>query len=232
MSAIETEKSSQQGGGLREAQRRFTKRHILEAATAVFVAKGYTASTVEDIIERAGTSRRTFYVHFRSKTHLLAELSTTLAPEIRDQYRQLDEALLAESSQALREWFVATIDWCRRHDNLMPVWEQAAATEPEQETQRRAFIASLPDSMPHYLARWPKQRQEEARLRIILLNLQLDRFFVHTPVRDMEAADLAFVPDVLTNIWYEPLQAPSRTRTRPTRRRPGKQPGVEPPTTT
>lgn len=199
---------SDEPSGLREAQRRFTRQHILDAALGVFVDKGYIGSTVEDIIERAGTSRRTFYAHFRSKTDVLLEIGAALAPEIQATYTVLDEALLTGTWEAMRAWIDTTMEWCERNGGLMPVWEQAAATDPEPEAQRQQLVRSYPDLMPHYLGRWPGERQEEARLRIVLLTVQLDRFFGHWSPRDMEPTERAFVGDVLTNIWFDALQAP------------------------
>src|SRR6516164_4168741 len=119
--------------GLRAAQRRFTRQHILEAATDVFVQRGYIAATVEDIIERAGTSRRTFYAHFRSKADVLVELGRGLLPEIKANYSRLDAALQTESPEPLRDWFLTIIDWAARYGGLVPVWQEAAAVEPAQE---------------------------------------------------------------------------------------------------
>jgi AcrR family transcriptional regulator len=208
MAAQRAQGARRKQDGLREAQRRFTRQHILDAATEVFIERGYIASTVEHIIERAGTSRGTFYSYFRSKTDVIAELNAALAPQIHASYSRLDDALHARSPEALREWFSLTIEWCVRDGGLMPVWEQARATEPEQNAQRQEFLRSVSDSMPHYLARWPTENQDEARLRIVLLSVQLDAFFLHSPPRDMDAADRTLVAHVLTNIWYESLQAP------------------------
>jgi AcrR family transcriptional regulator len=197
-------------GGLREAQKRFTRQHILDAALDVFVDKGYIASTVEDIIERAGTSRRTFYAHFRSKTDVLLEIGAALAPGIEATYARLDDVLRTGTWEAMRAWIDTAMEWCERYGGLMPVWEQAAATDPEPGAKRREAVRSYPDLMPDYLARWPEDRQEEARLRIVLLSVQLDRFFGQWSPRDMDATERAFVGDVVTNIWFDALQAPPK----------------------
>ena len=48
--------------------------HLLDAATEVFATRGYVAARVEDIIARAGISRRTFYEHFDSSEAILTEV--------------------------------------------------------------------------------------------------------------------------------------------------------------
>jgi AcrR family transcriptional regulator len=202
---LSNEKPKRPRGGLREAQRRFTRQHILDAAIDVFLERGYIPSTVEDIIERAGTSRPTFYAHFRSKSDVLVELGASQAPEIQDHYRELDEALHAGSWEALRDWFAARLEWSARYGALTSIWEQAAAVEPEREEQRKELLRSFPNCMPRYLARWPEDRRDEAELRILLMSLQLARFFVYSPPRELVDADRAFIADVLTNVWYDGL---------------------------
>src|SRR5581483_200453 len=145
-------------GDLRDAQRRFTKQHILDAALAVFVERGYVASTVEDIIERAGTSRRTFYAHFRSKVDIFIEAGATLLPEIQEQYRALDEALAEGSREALYKRFEASIEWRAQRGALVSVWEQAAAFEPAQQADARQVIEGIPDLMARFLDRWPEEQ--------------------------------------------------------------------------
>ncbi|MBI4564708.1 MAG: TetR/AcrR family transcriptional regulator [Planctomycetes bacterium] len=43
------------------------RRQLLDAATAVFAAKGYGSASVADIIQRSGVARGTFYLYFDSK---------------------------------------------------------------------------------------------------------------------------------------------------------------------
>lgn len=195
-------------GSLREAQRRFTTQHILDAAITVFVERGYAASTVDDIIEQAGTSRRTFYAHFGNRSHVLVAVANSLLPEIQENYRQLDKALAQRSAEPLREWIMSIIDWCRRRGGLLPVWQQGEAIEPELVALRQELVARFPELMPGYFARWPIDQPEEPRLRLVLLSVQLDKFWAYWSPRDMNDFDQTFVANVLTNIWDPALQAP------------------------
>lgn len=218
--------------GLREAQRRFTAQHILDAAIDVFVERGYIASTVEHVIDRAGTSRRTFYAHFNSKAHVLIEIANTLLPEIEENYRRLDAALGDGSRESLHAWLLSMIDWCRRYGGLLPVWHQAETIEPALEAQREHLVDRFSELMPAYFARW-SGRRDEPRLRLVLLSVQLDRFWAYWPPMEMDEAARALVAEVLTNIWYPALQAEPVTAARsgsgePRRRRSdsAKQPAV------
>ncbi len=51
-----------------------SKAPILEAAARVFGEKGVPDTTVQDILDRAGISRGTFYKYFRNKAGVLTEL--------------------------------------------------------------------------------------------------------------------------------------------------------------
>lgn len=57
--------------GLREQKRRQTHQRIAEAGLRSFLAKGYEATTLEEIAAAAGISRRTFFYYFKSKDDIL-----------------------------------------------------------------------------------------------------------------------------------------------------------------
>lgn len=62
--------------GLREQKRRQTHQRIAEVGLSSFLAKGYEATTLEEIAAAAGISRRTLFYYFKSKDDiLLAHLS-------------------------------------------------------------------------------------------------------------------------------------------------------------
>jgi len=57
--------------GLRERKRRETSQRISHAALELFLDKGYEATTLDEIAEAAGISRRTFFYYFESKDEIL-----------------------------------------------------------------------------------------------------------------------------------------------------------------
>jgi AcrR family transcriptional regulator len=54
---------------------------LLDTAQALFFSKGYEATTVADIMERAGVSKGGFYHHFSAKEDLLEALGEQMAAE-------------------------------------------------------------------------------------------------------------------------------------------------------
>lgn len=57
--------------GLRELKRRETLQRISEVGLKLLVAKGYEATTLDEIAAAAGISRRTFFHYFNSKEDIL-----------------------------------------------------------------------------------------------------------------------------------------------------------------
>ncbi len=58
---------------LQERKQAFARNAIWEAAIELFLVKGFNETTVDEIVERAGTSRRSFFRYFESKNDLLAQ---------------------------------------------------------------------------------------------------------------------------------------------------------------
>jgi len=59
----------------RERKKQETRTRLMEAALTLFRENGYTATTVEEITERADVAKGTFFNYFASKEALLGELS-------------------------------------------------------------------------------------------------------------------------------------------------------------
>ncbi|HLV99152.1 MAG TPA: TetR/AcrR family transcriptional regulator [Ktedonobacterales bacterium] len=59
-----------------------TRQRILDAAEEVFAEKGYHGTVVDDIIQKARTSKGGFYFHFPSKQGIFLALIDVLAPKL------------------------------------------------------------------------------------------------------------------------------------------------------
>ena len=55
-----------------------TRQRILDAALELFAQRGFTATSVQDIVERAGLTKGAFYHHFDSKQAVLLEIYSIL----------------------------------------------------------------------------------------------------------------------------------------------------------
>jgi len=57
--------------GARSQKRRDTRRRIAEVGLRLFLAHGYEGTTLDAIAAEAGISRRTFFLHFKSKDEIV-----------------------------------------------------------------------------------------------------------------------------------------------------------------
>ncbi|MFE7579481.1 TetR/AcrR family transcriptional regulator [Streptomyces sp. NPDC057521] len=55
-------------------RRRATRQRLYEAAVTLIAEKGFSATTVDEIADRAGVAKGTVYYNFKSKTELFEEL--------------------------------------------------------------------------------------------------------------------------------------------------------------
>jgi len=60
--------------GRRELKKVQTRSALLRAARELFLAKGYSATTIEDLASKANVSRATFFKYFSAKSGLLAAM--------------------------------------------------------------------------------------------------------------------------------------------------------------
>src|SRR5712672_2548059 len=69
---------------LNRAERAVERRQaIIEAALDEFIARGFTATRLDDIAKRAGVAKGTIYLHFKDKESMFEELiRTALVPLI------------------------------------------------------------------------------------------------------------------------------------------------------
>jgi TetR/AcrR family transcriptional regulator, cholesterol catabolism regulator len=68
----------------RERKKREARRRIYEAAFALFLEKGYDATTVEEIAERADVAKGTVFNYFPRKTSFLAALAEHWTGRVED----------------------------------------------------------------------------------------------------------------------------------------------------
>ena len=72
---------------------RNTRSKIVSAAWDLFYEHGYDNTTVDDIVERSGTSKGSFYHYFAGKDALLSSLSTLFDEKYEELAPKMDPAL-------------------------------------------------------------------------------------------------------------------------------------------
>lgn len=197
---------------LREEQKLFTRRRLVDAAVDVFSAGGYAAATIEDIATAAGASRATFYLHFKSKADIVTELLLKdLADDSNAIYDRLDE-LTGPSWDDLREWLARTITFWERHRVAIRIVDQAIGVDPALAELMGTRVLATVDRIAAYLGKKPGHTGQSARLQAMLLLAQLDRFSFFWFLTGVEL-DRDEVLDELTDAWWAALH-PRRVRDR------------------
>ncbi len=192
---------------LREQQREFTRERLIQGALKVFAHKGYVAATADDIAAAAGASRATFYLHFRNKQDIIAELGARMIPEVQRFYSELDDLLDRGSRDDFRDWMRRAVQWLEA--NRVAISASIAAQVVEGPMPDRATMR-LVDQMPKYLASWPKGREHQARVRIALLATQFRAafaFLLAAPEVRRTITDEELV-EVMTDVWIAGLKPP------------------------
>jgi AcrR family transcriptional regulator len=110
---------------IREAQKALTRQRILDAARELFYRRGYYETSVDQIAAEAGASRPTFYLHFRDKEEVLAQI----AEEYMNGTRECAERLPgpAPSVQALRGWLSELAAFLEREKMAFTVMTEISA---------------------------------------------------------------------------------------------------------
>jgi AcrR family transcriptional regulator len=75
-----------------EAAMTTTAQRLREAAYELFESQGYDATTVDDIADRAGLGRSTFFRHFRSKEDVIFPDHSDVLTRVRDRLAAADPA--------------------------------------------------------------------------------------------------------------------------------------------
>jgi AcrR family transcriptional regulator len=137
----------------RAAQARATRRAILDAALELFVASGYTATTIQAVADHADVAVQTVYAVFGNKRELLRQLiESTIAGD--DDTLPLSErpefqAVAAEREPQRRARLDASFSRSivERVGPIVRIASEAAASDPELAAMMEAVKASRRDEM-------------------------------------------------------------------------------------
>lgn len=75
-----------------------TKKKIYDTASLLFKKNGFDNVSVDAIVEAAGVSKGSFYVHFDSKSSLIIELSVDLVAQVDYNYKAYFDSLPSDKS--------------------------------------------------------------------------------------------------------------------------------------
>jgi AcrR family transcriptional regulator len=136
----------------REQSKDQTRERLLDAALAIFMKKGFVATSVEDIAGAAGYTRGAFYSNFRSKPEVFLELLR------RDhESMQADLHLIFEGDatrEEMEERVLAYYSRLPRDNKCFLLWAEAkllAARDARFRTKFNAFLREKLEQLTAYI---------------------------------------------------------------------------------
>jgi AcrR family transcriptional regulator len=192
---------------LREQQRAYTRRRLMEAARQVFAAKGYPDTRVDDIARQAGASRATFYLHFKSKCELMTALVDDGVPFAVETYHVLDQMLEDDGPQLpgrLRGWLAEWLDVWTNGADVNHAMLQATMLESDVERHHLRLSEALVDGLERHQERVPAQQRGDARNRALVLEMMTQRIFALASQSMLPISGDCLL-DILTEMWLEVL---------------------------
>ncbi|MDQ0382750.1 TetR/AcrR family transcriptional regulator [Amycolatopsis thermophila] len=189
---------------LREEQKEMTRRKLIEASKDVFERKGYAKATIDDIVETAGASRGTFYLYFKSKGEVAAELTAQYTREVEELLADVGERLDPDRA-AIKRWVEAYLKLFVRHEASVRAWMQAESSERELRAVSDERLATFVSHLTAWINETRRRNGlgepvEASRSRAIVLLTQLERFSYFSVLRGMRV-DKRSAVESLVDFW-------------------------------
>lgn len=68
------------------------KTALIQASISLFVEKGFSATSIQDIVDRVGVTKGSFYYHFKSKEELLMHIQSSYIDDLLRRQNQILES--------------------------------------------------------------------------------------------------------------------------------------------
>ncbi|GAC06440.1 TetR/AcrR family transcriptional regulator [Paraglaciecola chathamensis] len=159
---------------LRQQHQAVTREKLLWASYETFSSRGFYDTTVKQIVDHAGTSRATFYLHFQSKSEALAAAWREIQLEKMEPLWQYVDQLSPWSSESIHAWM----------DRMIAAWEaapqfalssnQALTLDPIMAKEWFDGMSEFCSLVPNLLATIDPDI-DKAKMRFILLCTQMER---------------------------------------------------------
>jgi len=186
---------------MRDRHRIMTRDEIMSAALEAFAERGYVATTIDDIVRRAGIGRATFYLHFDSKAAVLRELRNTRMTV----WSQQDAPRGGTNGRpSIRAFFEKVVDFHTSAPELYLALHQARAADPEFAAAHRATMAANVDEWVRADA-MPGATEAQLRLAIAMMYTMVDSF-MHLWLADGWPLDRDGAIDAMTDALYATMR--------------------------
>ncbi|KAD3633005.1 TetR family transcriptional regulator [Arthrobacter yangruifuii] len=197
---------------LREAQKQLTRDRIVECALELFTAKGYAATTIDEIAVAAGTTRVTFYAYYPSRTELMKDFMGRVNAVLERASGAGQPSTAQELVDVVHAGELAGIlGWLESRAALWPVFrpyldvlEEAAALDPEVRALMDAWHEEVISDLVRGLQVAGRFAAETHHIRGTLAYTQLDYVATLWTRRKLEP-HREHALEVLADSWYHLL---------------------------
>jgi len=148
----------------RERERRQRRRDILDAAEAVFAAKGFHAASIEQIARKAEYATGTVYLYFQDKEALYIELLGEKIRELLETIRR-HVADVSDPVEALKILVRVRMDYFGRHRAFFRIYAREGMNRYEQRRDRWTGVTRTYEEYLDLLARLIQSAQRRGRFR-------------------------------------------------------------------
>jgi AcrR family transcriptional regulator len=103
---------------------------LAQAGAAQFRARGYRATSVDDIVEAADVARGTFYKYFKDKQDLLAAVAAEIYGAGMVFAQRIAEVDPLDDQSTLRQWLGTYVEFYDRYSGCIEAWAEATTDDP------------------------------------------------------------------------------------------------------
>lgn len=165
-------------GSLRAEQKQLTRRRIVQAARACFLAQGVAETGFNEIARRAGVSRATVYLHFPGKEPLLLAMLDEDWEAQRVLFASAPWPTDPDLAGAFSRWLSRMVKAYRARRDSMGLYALVLAQDPATtrrlSEQRGALLAELGSRFPVFVV--AGEADPERRVAAYLMLAQIEQF--------------------------------------------------------
>lgn len=205
----------QVGLSLRDEQRQVTRARLIRAGAEVFQRRGYSATSTQDIVDEAGVSRGTFYLHFKSKAEVLVEVFLAMH---QDPVTEMLDALDPDGNDLtvahLGAWLAEYMSFYESTRLVMRAWIQGEGKEgaklgPKHTELLHAWIERMAAVVRRIRqAQGIKESVKGSELRALIMFSELERFCYYAFIKGLEV-DRDSARRIIARSWHRLLTDPT-----------------------
>jgi AcrR family transcriptional regulator len=182
---------------------------IVEATRNVFLIRGYSGTTIDEIARLASVSRASIYTYFPSKRELLLAVGEQSAKDTTASIVRLAE--LAETKVGLRTWVDEYFDLLDYYGSFIFAWTQAANEDDEIYTAGRKRHLKLTKQFGKVLSASADSPCDDPTIFGLVTMSMLERAWSYAQLYE-EGIDLESIKVELTNTLWNSVRPASNKR--------------------